>query len=332
LPLVSIFDLTVLATAALRSAGAAEGMARATAEALVHAEASGVPTHGLARLALYCGHLRAGRADGSAAPSIVREHEGCCLIDAAGGLAYEALALASAEAVRRARRSGIAFTGVTGSHHAGAMAYHLQPVVDAGMVGIGFTNSPAAINAWGGKRPLFGTNPIAAVFPRRSQPPLLIDLSLTEVVRGKIMLHAERGEPIPLGWALDREGNPTTDAKAALTGSLAAIGGAKGAMLALTVELLCCALTGAAFGFENDSFFEPGGPARIGHALLAIDPSAVAGREVFMARIETLVAAMMADEAVRLPGSRRHAALAKARAEGVALSDSLLAQIRQLAA
>jgi (2R)-3-sulfolactate dehydrogenase (NADP+) len=332
LPLVSISELTLLATEALRRAGAAPSMAHATAEALVHAEASGVPTHGLARLALYCGHVRTGRAQGSAAPRIARDHEGCCLIDAAGGLAYEALALASTEAVRRARRCGIALAGVTGSHHAGAMAYHLQPIVEAGMVGLGFTNSPAAINAWGGRRPLFGTNPIAAVFPRRDQDPLVIDLSLTEVVRGKIMLHAEQGKPIPLGWALNRDGNPTTDAKAALTGSLAAIGGAKGAMLALTVELLCCALTGAAFGFENDSFFAPGDPARIGHALIAIDPAAVAGREVFMTRIEALIAAMTADEGVRLPGARRHAALAKARTDGVALSDSLLAQIRQLAA
>jgi (2R)-3-sulfolactate dehydrogenase (NADP+) len=332
LSLVSISDLTALATAALRQAGAAPSMARATAEALVHAEASGVSTHGLARLALYCGHLRSGRVQGRAAPRVVRSHAGACLIDADGGLAYEALALAAAEAVQRARQCGIAFAGVTGSHHAGVMAYHLQPVAEAAMVGLAFTNSPAAINAWGGKRPLFGTNPIAAVFPRRAGAPLVIDLSLTEVVRGKIMLHAEQGKPIPLGWALDREGNPTTDAKAALTGSLAAIGGTKGAMLALTVELLCCALTGAAFGFENDSFFEPGDRARIGHALIAIDPDAVAGREVFMERIETLVAAMTADEGVRLPGSRRHATLATARAEGVAVSDSLLAQIRQLAA
>jgi (2R)-3-sulfolactate dehydrogenase (NADP+) len=332
LPLVPITELTTLTAAALRRAGAAHAMAQATAAALVHAEASGIPTHGLSRLALYCGHLRAGRVHGAAVPSVVREHQGGCLIDAGGGLAYEALALASVEAVERAQRCGIAFAGVTNSHHAGAMAYHLEPVCAAAMVGLGFTNSPAAINAWGGRRPLFGTNPIAAVFPRRNAAPLVIDLSLTEVVRGKIMLHADQGKPIPLGWALDREGNPTTDAKAALTGSLAAIGGAKGAMLALIVELLCCALTGAAFGFENDSYFEPGNPARIGHALVAIDPQALAGRDVFMTRIETLVEAMLADEGVRLPGARRHEALAKARTDGIAISDSLLAQIRQLAA
>lgn len=332
LPLASISELTALATNALRRAGASDTMARATAEALVHAEASGIPTHGLARLGLYCAHLRTGRVNGAALPRRVREHEGCCLVDAGGGLAYEALALASAEVVARAQRYGIAFAGVTGSHHAGAMAYHLEPVAAAGLVGLAFSNSPAAINAWGGKRALFGTNPIAAVFPRREQPPLWIDLSLTEVVRGRIMLHAEQGKPIPLGWALDRDGRPTTDPKAALTGSLAAIGGAKGAMLALAVELICCALTGAAFGFENDSYFEPGNPARIGHALIAIDPDTVAGRALYLDRVEVLVGAMLEDPAVRLPGTRRIQALANARAHGLELSEALLGQIKELAA
>lgn len=331
LPCASISELTELAATALQRAGASPAMARATAQALVHAEASGIPTHGLARLGLYCEHLRTGRANGAAQPAIARSREACCLIDAGGGLAYEALALASAEAVARARRFGVAFVAVTGSHHAGAMAYHLEPIAAAMQAGLAFSSSPAAINAWGGKRPLFGTNPIAAVFPRRDAAPLVIDLSLTEVVRGKIMLYAEQGKPIPLGWALDRDGNPTTDARAALTGSLAPIGGAKGAMLALMVELICGALPGAAFGFENDSYFEPGRPARVGQALLAIDPAAVAGSDVFLDRVEGLVTAMAADSGVRLPGARRNQAMARARQEGITLPDALLAQIKQLA-
>ena len=141
-----------------------------------------------------------------------------------------------------------------------------------GSSGLAFTNSPSAINAWGGKKAFFGTNPIAAIFPRRNADPIVVDLSLTEVVRGKIMLYAKEGKPIPLGWAVDKDGNPTTDPKAALTGSLTAIGGVKGATLALMVEVLCVALTGAAFSFENDSYFEPGNKPRIGHAILAIDP------------------------------------------------------------
>ena len=316
---------------ALRSAGASETTAAHTAAALVHAEASGISTHGVARLPLYCSHLRTGRASGAARPDLVREHAGCCLIDARGGLAYEAIALAVRESIARARACGIAFAGVTGSHHAGAMGYHLLPIAAAGLVGFGFTNSPAAINAWGGKRALFGTNPVAACFPRANDPPLIIDLSLTEVVRGKIMLHADQGKPIPLGWALDRDGNPTTDAKAALTGSLAPIGGVKGAMLALMVELVCCALTGAAFGYENDSYFEPGGKPSIGHAVIAIDPAALAGRDTYLERIEALVGAMLADQSVRLPGMRREAAAVKARAEGASIPDALYAQIVQLA-
>jgi (2R)-3-sulfolactate dehydrogenase (NADP+) len=331
LPLIPIEELNALATAALRRAGASPSMASATAAALVDAESNALPTHGLSRLGLYCEHLRSGRANGQAQPSIARERNGCCLIDAAGGLAYEATALAAQEVVARARRFGIAMAGVTNSHHAGAMAYHLRPVAEAGMVGLAFTNSPAAINAWGGKRPLYGTNPIAAVVPRREAAPLVVDLSLTEVVRGKIMLYAAQGKPIPLGWALDRDGNPTTDAQAALTGSLAPIGGAKGAALALMVEVLCCALTGAALGFENDSFFEPGNHPRIGHSLLAVDPDALAGRAVFGARVEALVDAMSADEGVRLPGARRTEAAARARTGGVPIPDALLAQLHELA-
>lgn len=332
-PFVSIAELTTLAADALRRAGASEGMARLTAAALVHADATGVPTHGLSRLALYCGHLRTGRARGSATPRIVRAANGCCLIDAGGGLAYEAMARAGVEAIARARAHGIAFAGVTDSHHAGAMAYHLRPVAEAGMVGLGFSNSPAAINAWGGKRPLFGTNPVAAVFPRASAPPLVIDLSLTEVVRGKIMLHAEQGKPIPPGWALDRDGKPTTDARAALTGSLAAIGGAKGAMLALAFELICTSLTGAAIGTEADSFFsETGNKPKIGHAFLAIDPGALAGHSRYFERVETVVRTMLADEGVRLPGARRFASEKKLRGEGIEIADDLLAKIEKLAA
>jgi len=306
-------------------------MAQATARALVDADASGLASHGVLRVPLYCEHLRQGRVRGDARSSVVRSRGGCCLVDAGGGLAFEAMALAGQEAIARASEHGIAFSGVCKSHHAGAMGYHLRPVAEAGLIGMAFTNSPAAINAWGGKRPLFGTNPVAACFPRQSDSPLIIDLSLTEVARGKIMLYAEQGKPVPEGWAFDRDGHPTTDAKAALTGSLSAIGGAKGAMLALMVEMLCCTLTGAAFGFENDSYFEPGAPPNIGHALLAIDSDSVAGRSTYWDRTEALISAMLADDGVRLPGARGAVQRARASAEGVDIPERLLAQISRLA-
>jgi (2R)-3-sulfolactate dehydrogenase (NADP+) len=327
-----IDEVTQLVAAALTRAGASPAMSEATAQALVAAEMAGLGGHGLSRVQLYAQHVKEGRASGTAVPRIAHEKGAACLIDAQGGLAYLAMELATKEALRRAREFGVAYCGVTRSHHCGAMDYHLAPLAAAGLIGIGFTTSPAAINAWGGKKPLFGTNPVAAVFPRQGHAPLIIDLSLTEVARGKIMVAAKDGKPIPLGWALDADGKPTTDAKAALTGSMAAIGGVKGVLLALMVELLCCALTGAQFGFENDSFFEPGRPASIGHALLAIDPGALAGSAAYAERIETLIAAMLQDEGVRLPGERRHKLVADARANGIAVPDALLKQLRELAA
>jgi (2R)-3-sulfolactate dehydrogenase (NADP+) len=254
-------------------------------------------------------------------------------VDAADGLAFPACALAVRKAIDRARTCGAAFAGVTRSHHFGVAAWHLGPVAREGMVGLAFGNSPAAMPAWGGKRAIFGTNPVAAVFPRREAEPLVIDLSLSEVARGKLMVAAREGKQIPQGWAVDRNGRPTTDAAAALDGMMLPAGGVKGAMLALMVELLCCALTGASFGFEADTFLaEQGNRARIGQAFMVIDPGALAGDAVFHQRLELLVQTMLLDDTVRLPGSRRQQAAAAARAQGVEVAPAMLAQLQALAA
>jgi (2R)-3-sulfolactate dehydrogenase (NADP+) len=331
MPLISLEKLTELVARALKRAGASKTMAQSTAQALVAAEAEGLGGHGLSRVALYCQHLREGRANGKAKPKVIKRKGATALIDAEGGLAFPACALAVKEVIARAKKSGVSFVGVTNSHHMGALAYHLAPIAQAGMVGMAFTISPSAINAWGGKRAFYGTNPVAAVFPRQDCEPVVIDLSLTEVTRGKIMVCAREGKPIPLGWAVDKDGNPTTDAKAALTGSLNAIGGAKGAALALMVEVLCVALTGAAFSFENDSYFEPGNKPRIGHAILAIDPGALAGSESYFSRLEVMIANMLRDEGVRLPGTRRQKLVAAARVGGLQVGDAQLSELLALA-
>jgi (2R)-3-sulfolactate dehydrogenase (NADP+) len=330
MPKLSIAELTTLATDALMRAGASRAMAGSTARALVAAEAQGLGSHGLARVPQYCSHLRAGRVDGAAVPTVQQTRPAALLVDAADGLAFPACELAVAQAIRSARDCGAAFAGVANSHHAGAAAWHLDAVAAAGMVGIAFSNSPGAMPAWGGKRPLFGTNPIAAVFPRRGSAPLVIDLSLSEVARGKLMVAAREGRSIPEGWALDKDGNPTTDPHAGMEGMMLPAGGVKGAMLALVVELLCCALTGAAFGFEADSFFPAeGNRPRIGQAFLVVDPGALAGGDVFHERIETLVAAMLMDEDVRLPGVRRAGLARRAMEEGIEVADDLLGQLRR---
>jgi (2R)-3-sulfolactate dehydrogenase (NADP+) len=191
--------------------------------------------------------------------------------------------------------------------------------------------------AAGGRHPVFGTNPVAAIFPRasdaegRARTPLMIDLSLSEVARGKLMVAAKAGRPVPIGWALDADGEPTTDPKAGLEGSMLPIGAAtstKGAMLALVVELLVTALIGAQFGFEASSFFvDAGNRPRIGQAFLVIDPDPLAGREAFLARLEVLIAEMLKDPGVRLPGERREALLRRAEAVGLDVPDALLASL-----
>jgi (2R)-3-sulfolactate dehydrogenase (NADP+) len=325
-------ELERLMAEALARSGATRSMAEATARALAAAETEGLASHGASRIPQYCGHLRNGRANGKAVPTIARDSKAACLVDANGGLAFEACGLAVFEAMRRAREFGVSFVSVTNSNHFGVAAYHLEPLAKAGLVGLAFGNSPAAMPAWGGRRALFGTNPIAAVFPRRDCAPLVVDVSLSAVARGKIMVAAREGKPIPEGWAVDKEGRSTTDAKAALEGSMLPAGGVKGAMLALVVELLACALSGAAFGFESDSFFtEEGKPTRIGQGFLAIDPAALAGRDVFLDRVETLVAAMVEDQGVRLPGARREQLRARARESVVQVPDELLARIRSIA-
>ncbi len=325
-------ELEALMVSGLERAGATAAMARATARALVVAEMEGLASHGASRLPIYAGHLRNGRATGSASPRVARDHLAGCVVDAGGGLAFEACALATREGARRAKEYGVAFVGVANSNHFGAAAYHVEPLADAGLVAFAFSNSPAALPAWGGKRAIFGTNPIAAAFPRRVAAPLVIDMSLSEVARGKIMVAARDGKAIPRGWALDKDGNHTTDAKAALEGVMLPAGGVKGAMLALAVEILVTGFTGSALSMDTDGFFtEEGSPTRIGQAILVLDPDAFAGREIFLARVETLVAAMLADSGVRLPGERRREARAKAEREGIVLPADLEKKIRSLA-
>src|SRR5258707_1324212 len=322
--------LLQLARTALEKAGAHSKMAEAAARHLGAAEEQGVPTHGVSRVPFYCGMLRKGRADGAAQPAMLADRAAVCLIDNRDGLPYVSVQWAIDELIQRARRNGIAFAGIRNSAHVGVLGIHLLPVAEAGLVGFAFTNSPAAIPAWGGKKGLFGTNPVAAVFPRKGENPIVVDLALTTVVRGKIMMAMKRGEKIPEGWALDRHGKPTTDPKEAIEhGSLFPIGGAKGAMLALMFELICASLTGASIGAEADSFFsEEGNRPRIGQAFIAIDPGALAGMERFYERVETVVAAMLKDDGVRLPGSRRFLSEKKSR-DGIEVPDDLLAQIEK---
>ena len=329
LPLIEVESLVAQQ---LQAAGANAAMAQATARALVLAESQGLGSHGLSRVSQYCTHLRNGRVNGAAVPQVLRRQGGALVVDAQEGLAFAACALAVQEAVAAARIHGIAIAGVVRSHHCGVVVDHLRAAAAAGMVGLGMANSPAAMPAAGGRHPIFGTNPVAAVFPRQGADALVIDLSLSEVARGKLMVAAKEGRAIPAGWALDAAGQPTTDPQAGLAGSMLPIGAVsspKGAMLALVVELLVTAVIGANFGFEASSFFvDEGNRPGIGQVFIVIDPGALAGNASYLARIDVLVAEMLLDDGVRLPGARREWLRQRALAEGIEVADSLVAAWR----
>lgn len=329
-PRLTLSELEELAANALRAAGASAQMSASAARCLVAADAQGLGTHGISRIPTYIAHLRSGRADGNAVPRIARKSRtAACLIDAGNGLAFGACELAVSEALKRARRHGAAVAGVTNSHHCGALGVLLEPVAAAGMVGFAFSNAPAAIMAWGGRRPLLGTNPVAAVFPRGKGAPITIDLSLTQVTRGQIMLLANAGKAVPEGWGMDSDGKSTTDPQKILVGgSLHAVGGLKGTMLAMAVEILCCVLTGAALSHEVKSLhLGEGSPLRLGQLFIAVDPGALVGDSTYTQRVESLVAAMLEDEGVRVPGARRETTRKIAENDGIEIDDRLYREL-----
>ena len=329
---ISIGELEALITAALLASAASDANARSVARALTRAEIDGHSGHGLSRVPSYAAQAKSGKVDGHARPEARQTRVATLMIDAGGGFAYPAFDLALALLPELASANGIAAAGFVRSHHFGVAGEHVERLAGAGLVGLVLGNTPKAMAPWGGRRPLYGTNPIAFAAPMRDAPPLVVDLALSQVARGKILAAAQRGEAIPEGWAVDERGAPTTDAAAALKGALQPMGGAKGAALALMVEVLAAALTGAAFGFEASSFFDAeGAPPHVGQLLIAIDPGGFVGTDAFADRIAVLAQMIEGDAGARLPGSRRLALRERARREGVAVSAALLAEVRALA-
>jgi (2R)-3-sulfolactate dehydrogenase (NADP+) len=307
-----------------------EENAAMVARALVAAEADGLGGHGLSRLPSYCAQSASGKVDGYALPAITSVAEAAIRIDARHGFAYGALDLAVKQLGQLAPQTGIAVAAVTHSHHCGAAGYHVEALARQGLVGLLFANTPRAIAPWGGKTGVFGTNPIAFAAPRKGKDPLVIDLSLSKVARGKIMVAQQQQASIPSGWALDPQGQPTTDPEAALAGTMLPMGAAKGAALVLMVEILAAALTAAHFGFEASSFFTAEGePPNVGQLLLALAPNPLSNHR-FAARLEDLIAAILIQPNTRLPGDRRLKQRQRAHHEGLFLTDQQYEQLVSL--
>ncbi len=324
---LTISEAEALATRALMASGASLTSATSTAVALVAAEVDGQSGHGLSRLPGYALQLRVGKVNGKAEPRAQMGGPASVRIDAGAGFAYPAIDVAVERLADLIPLMGVAAAGIFASHHFGQAGRHVERLAERGFVALAFANSPSAMAFHGGRKAMTGTNPIAFAAPVQGRAPLVIDLSLSVAARGKIVAASKAGKPIPGDWAIDAEGRPTTDASAALSGTLLPVGGVKGAALALMIEVLCGALVGGRFGWEASSLLNAeGGPPLLGQLLVGFNPLAFVG-EGFTDRMRLLVEAVEAEYPARLPGNRRLEMRSRAAAEGLAISAALHEEI-----
>ncbi|MEM6739639.1 MAG: Ldh family oxidoreductase [Pseudomonadota bacterium] len=327
---LTLADARALIASALGAVGVPGAQAASVAKALVAAEAEGQVGHGFSRLADYAAQAKSGKIQATAEPEVQAVSQTALRVDARHGFAFPALDAAIEAGCSVAARFGTAQMLVSRSHHCGALSVQVEKIAERGQIGLMVANSPPAIAPWGSHVPIFGTNPIAFAVPRTAQAPLVIDLSLSRVARGKIMHAKKTCQSIPAGWALDKDGHPTTEPEAALSGSMVPIGEAKGTALALMVEILATTLTGANPSAEVSSFFTPDGPPPgTGQFLMALRPHEP---DAFAARLEALLASITALEGARLPGARRAAAIAQAQAGGIDVPRAYVSVARRLAA
>ncbi|MCB8838159.1 Ldh family oxidoreductase [Aurantimonas sp. VKM B-3413] len=325
---LSIAEAEGLVAEAMQRANVGEAQAASVARALVAAEACGQGGHGLRRVAAYSAQAKVGKVAGTASPLSERIRSGVLRIDAKNGFAFPAFDLAVEQLPRMVAETGIAAAAIRNSHHAGVLALTVERFASAGLVAIMMANAPGAMAAWGGTKPLFGTNPIAFAAPLPGEDPIVIDLSLSKVARGKVMAAKQKGTAIPEGWALDKNGNPTTDADAALAGTMVPAGDAKGAALALMVEMLAAGMTGANYAYEASSLFDDKGPPpALGQFLMVIDPKAMGGDGVLQ-RFGALAAEIASEPETRIPGRRGQEGRRQAAAEGIAIEDDVMATIQ----
>lgn len=301
------------------------------ARALIHAEIMGQAGHGLSRVESYAAQAKIGKIKGQVQPMIEKQSSGVIVVNAQNGFAYPAIDLAVEALIEMTENQAIACAGIVHSHHCGQLSAFVETLANQGRVGLMLANTPSAIAPWGGAQPIYGTNPIGFSAPRAHATPIVIDMALSKVARGKIVAAKQRGEPIPEGWALDEEGNPTTDPDAALKGTMLPIADAKGAALALMVEILAASLVGAHYGFQASSFLDAeGSPPDTGQFIIAINPHMISQNGYF-SHIEALIDAILSQSGTRLPGvnaiDKRKQALALGR---MVLSKSRYEELQKL--
>jgi (2R)-3-sulfolactate dehydrogenase (NADP+) len=303
---VSVPEIKAKARAALIAHGAAEMQAEAVAKAVARAEALGNVICGLYYLESYCTQLRSGRVNGTVMPEVSRPRSSAVLADAKFGFAQPAFAAGLPEAVTAALENGVATLAVAHAHTCTSLGYFTEQIAAAGLIGIGFTNASPVVAPPGGNKAVIGTNPIAMTVPGEDGPAMHFDFSTSAVALGKITMAKAAGESIPLGWAVDAEGRPTTDPEAALKGALVSAGGYKGWGFGLMAELMAAGMTGSVNSLDVAGLkVAEGKPHDLGQFYILMDPGTY--HDGFADRFARVAEAVAAQEGARIPGADRHA-------------------------
>lgn len=325
-------DLQALLARIFERHGTSAEVAAVLARNVAQAQCDGADSHGIFRMPGYVSTLASGWVDGRAVPVVKDAAPGFVSVDARNGFAQPAHEAAQALLLQKVRRQGIALLAIYDSHHFAALWPDVEPYAQRGLVALTFVNSMACVVPHGGKRPLFGTNPIAFAAPRSGGEPLVFDLATSAMAHGDVQIAAREGRQLPPGHGVDREGHPTCDPHAMLDGgALLPFGGHKGSALSMMVELLAAALTGGNFSFGFSWEDHPGAQTpRTGQLLIVIDPARGAGAD-FALRAEELVGAMRDAGQPRMPGDRRYRQRRESLELGVAVSAAELARLQELA-
>ena len=325
--------------AALASAGLPPADAAHVAALMVEAELQGSDGHGLIRLPQYVRRIRAGGINTRPDIRVAAERAAMALVDGDNGMGHLVVSRAVDIAIGKARASGVAWVGTRASNHAGPASLYVRRAVQQGMAALYFAVGNANhLPPWGGMEMLLSTNPIAVGIPAGSEPPVVLDMATTVAAYGKVKAKAKRGEPLPEGWMIDRQGQPLLDPARADEGFLLPIGGHKGYGLALVVGLLAGTLHGAAMGREVVDFNKDHvTPTNTGQAILAIDPSAFGDAGHFRAAVDQVVRDLRGAERlpgverIWLPGEQSHLKRQRHAAQGITLPAALCEELDALA-
>lgn len=313
--------------------------AEIVADSLVQADLRGVESHGVVRTDIYLKRVEAGKIDPKSTIQIISDTGPAVLIDGRNHFGSVVGTKALSLAMARAKVQGVGIVAVRGSNHFGTGAYYALKAVEENQILLVLSNASQTMPPTGGVRPFIGTNPLSIGAPAGEEPPFILDMATSVVARGKIIVAAQKGEPIPLGWAIDKDGNPTTDAEAALEGSVLPVGGPKGYAISMFIDIFAGVLTGAGFGkYVNNMYTNWEQPQNVGHFFLALDIDKFIPINAFKARMDDYIQSLKQEpkaqgvNEILIPGELERRQTLKRKEEGIVLPLKVVQELDEIGA